>query len=67
MTPTDLRTWRARMGWPQQQAADQLGLSLRWYRNLERGVDNTGKAIEHIDRRTALACAALAFGLPEWR
>ena len=68
MTPADLRAWRAHMGISSQQAAaEALGMSPSNYKDLESGVRRTtGAAIEQLDRRTALACAALAAGLGEW-
>ena len=48
----------------QQAAADALGIRLSNYQILERGrkfgIDDAPRA---IDRRTALACAAIAAGL----
>jgi transcriptional regulator with XRE-family HTH domain len=67
MTPADLAAWRAKMGYTQRAAAAALGVSLPTYQRMERGADfATGKA-QVIDRRTALACAAIADGLDEWR
>lgn len=67
MTPADLAAWRAHMGWTQRQAAEALGISLVSYQRLERGADfDTGRP-RSVDHRTALACAALAAGLCEWR
>jgi len=67
MTPGDLREWRHTLRMSQHEAASLLGLSLRWYQALEAGRDHGGREIAEIDRRTALACSALAHGLPEWR
>ena len=69
MTPADLRAWQAAMGYTSQdQAADALGISVSGYKDLVGGVRRTtGKPITQIDRRTALACAAIAAGLGEWR
>ena len=68
MTPADLRAWRTAMGYSSQdRAAEALGMSPSNYKDLETGVRRTtGKPIEQIDRRTALACAAIAAGLAEW-
>lgn len=68
MTPSGLRAWRTAMGYTSQdKAAESLGMSLSNYKDLETGVRRTtGKPIEHIDRRTALACTAIAAGLAEW-
>jgi transcriptional regulator with XRE-family HTH domain len=66
MTSEDLRAWQAQMKFKQQQAADALGVSLAAYKDWLRGVSrNSGKPIE-IDKRTGLACASLAAGLPEF-
>lgn len=66
MTPSDLSAWRAHMLLSQREAAAALGISLPTYQRLERGAEWSDGAAVHIDRRTALACAALAAGLPEW-
>lgn len=67
MTPATLRAWQAHMGYTQDQAAAALGMSVSGYKDLVLGVRRAcGKPIEQIDRRTALACAALAAGLLEW-
>ena len=52
-----LRQWRDRLGLSQREAADALGLSLRGYQYYEAGERDIGR---HI----ALACSAVAFGLP---
>lgn len=58
MTPADLSAWIAHMGWSDRKCARELGCSQNsikaWRRN-------------GAPRYIALACAALAFGLPEWR
>ena len=59
MTPADLRAWRTHMGLSQTQAADKLGVTQQVYSRHELGQVK-------IDRRTALACAALAAGLVPW-
>jgi len=65
MTPADLRAWRAQMGISSQdKAAELLGMSPSNYKDLESGQRRTtGKVIEQLDRRTELACAALAAGI----
>ena len=67
MTPEQLKHWRVEvMEWTQQQAADALGVRLNTYQSWERGQSwTTGKPIE-IDRRTELACAALANGVQSY-
>jgi hypothetical protein len=59
MTSADLRAWQAHMGYTQQQAADALGINRVSYARLLAG----GSV---IDKRTALACAALTAGLLPW-
>lgn len=67
MTPADLRAWQAVMGYTQDRAAEALGMSVSGYKDLVLGVRRaSGKPVDRIDRRTALACAALAAGLGEW-
>lgn len=56
MTPTDFRAWRATMGCTQQQAAQELGVSLRTIKAWEAGFAAPPAFL-------ALACAALAAGL----
>lgn len=60
MTPDDLKAWRREMGFSQRRAADELGVDYTTIQRLERA------ASPSIDRRTALACAALSAGLEEW-
>lgn len=59
MTAIDLRAWQVKMGLTYDTAAEALGMSRRGYANLV--LSETP-----IDRRTALACAALAAGLSEF-
>ena len=59
MTPADLRAWQSAMGYIYDSAAQALGMSRRAYADLVNGHTP-------IDRRTGLACAALAGGLGEW-
>ncbi len=66
MTPADLAAWRARMPLTQRQAAAALGITLPTYQRLERGAEWADGAPVTIDRRTALACAAIAAGLTPW-
>ena len=60
MTCDNLRAWQAAMGFTYESAAEALGMSRSGYAKL------VGGAVR-IDRRTALACAAIAAGLTEWR
>lgn len=62
-----VRNGRAHMGYSQRAAARALGMSLPGYQRMERGADfATGKPVE-IDRRTALACGAIAAGIGEYQ
>lgn len=66
MSPADLAAWRAHMAYSQRDAAAALGVVLRTYQVLERGAQfGTDKPVQ-IDRRTELACAALAAGITAW-
>lgn len=67
MTPADLAAWQAQMGFSQRQAAEALGVTLPTYQEWRRGARFRDGAPVEIDRRTVLACAALAAGLAEWR
>ena len=64
MTADQLKEWRAALNLTQRAASDALGIRLSNYQILERGrrfgIDDAPRA---IDRRTALACAAIAAGL----
>lgn len=59
MTDTDWIAWRAHLGISNAEAARRLGIG----KNVPAGYE-TGKK---IPRYIALACAALAFGLPGWK
>lgn len=58
MTAEDFTAWMAHMKWSVAQTARELGLS----RNTVTKYQAEG-APAHI----ALACAAVAFGLPKWK
>ena len=59
MTTDDLRAWQASMGYTYETAAEALGMSRSGFAKLLAG--------DHpIDKRTALACNALAAGMKEW-
>jgi DNA-binding XRE family transcriptional regulator len=49
----DLIAWRNAMGWTQNQAADEIGVSRRTYQSLEAGA-------AAVPRPYELACAALS-------
>ncbi|MBV2164279.1 MAG: helix-turn-helix domain-containing protein [Comamonas sp.] len=59
MTSEQLKAWRADMGLTQQASADALGVTLATFQQWERGTSFATGKIVTIDRRTALACAAL--------
>jgi transcriptional regulator with XRE-family HTH domain len=59
MTPTDLRSWQSKMHYTYDSAAAALGMSRSGYAKLLAGKSA-------IDRRTALACAAIAYGMGPW-
>ena len=60
MQPAALRAWQARMGYTYETAAEALGMSRSGFAKLLAG--------DHpIDKRTALACAALAAGLEPYQ
>lgn len=64
MTATELAQWRADLSLSQRAAAAALGVTLATYQSWERGsIWASGKGFS-IDRRTALACAAISAGLP---
>lgn len=59
MTSDDLRAWQNQMGYTYETAAEALGLSRSGFAKLLAG--------DHpIDKRTALACAAIAAGIEAW-
>ena len=66
MNPTDITAWRQRLGLTKGQAAETLGVSYSMFRYYEAGKREDGRAVE-IPRTVALACSAVAFGLPPWR
>lgn len=56
MTADEFAAWRKRMGYNRVQAADALGLGRNQPQRYEEG--------QPIPKYIALACAAIAFGLP---
>lgn len=59
MTPAELRAWQAHMGYTYETAAEALGMSRSGFAKLLAG--------DHpIDKRTALACAAIEAWLEAW-
>ena len=63
MTPTDLRAWQKAMRYTYDTAAQALGINRSTYANLLAGVDPKTGEPKLIDRRTALACAAILAGI----
>ncbi len=64
MTHEQLKLWRVEtMRYTQQQAADAMGVRLTAYQEWERGARFRDNRPVEIDRRTSLACAALAAGI----
>lgn len=59
MTPADLRAWQQAMGYSLTTGAEALGINRATFARLLASE-------APIDRRTALACSALAAGLGEW-
>jgi transcriptional regulator with XRE-family HTH domain len=60
MTAADLRTFVGHMGWSERETARRLGVSQNGLRRWLAGVSPVPLTI-------ALACSALAYGLPPWR
>lgn len=59
MTAAELSAWQAHMGFSYTTAAKALGVNRATYARLLAGESG-------IDRRTALACAAITAGLEPW-
>jgi transcriptional regulator with XRE-family HTH domain len=60
MTPADLRAWITMRNITDTEAAAEIGCSPNQLRKWLRGELS-------IKRTVALACSALAFGLPPWK
>lgn len=64
MTPEDFGAWMDQEGLSVRKAAKALGVSPATGQDWRCGVKrNNGQIIERIDRRTALACAAISANL----
>lgn len=63
MNYADIATWRASLKLSQRAAAAALGVTLATYQAMERGRAWGSEKPLLIDRRTALACAAIRAGL----
>ncbi len=61
MTPSELKEWRASMGWSQQIAAEHLDVALRTYKGYEWGTRSSGGSELDVPRSIALAALALRF------
>ena len=66
MTKEELKEWQAVMGFTQQRAADALGVGLSAYKDWSNGYSRTTKNPMKIEKRTALACAALLLKIPPY-
>ena len=62
VTPDSLKAWRERLGLNKTEASAALGLSINAYAAYERGHYNGAR--RPIPKYVALACAALALGVP---
>ena len=67
MTPEDFKLWMASQNLAKAGAARALGVSEATVADWMRGKSRSSGKPVAPDRRTALACAALAAGLDEWR
>lgn len=59
MTPDQFRTWRKRLGYTQQKAADAIDVSVRQLAKYEHGH-------AEIPRTVALACAAVTLQIHDY-
>lgn len=66
MTSDDFKLWMKSQGLSVRRAAESLGVEPTTVFDMSRGVRSSGKPVV-IDRRTALACAAISVGLDEWK
>lgn len=67
MTHADFLSWHQVMGYTYDTGAEALGVNRSTYANLMAGVRRDSGTPVVYDRRTALACAALAAGLGPWQ
>jgi len=66
MTPAQFAAWRERLHLSKRAAAEALGVHPETIANYESGQRrDTGKRVE-IPRAIALACSAIAHGLPPY-
>jgi len=66
MTPETFISWRKKMGWTQQEAADALHLSREAIGQYETGRRRGTDKPYPIPHTVGLAMAALAAGLKPW-
>ena len=66
MTHADFAAWHEHMGYTYETGAEALGVNRSTYANLLAGTRRDSGTPVVYDRRTALACAALAHGLEPW-
>jgi transcriptional regulator with XRE-family HTH domain len=66
VTPDEFKAWMAHMGLSERRAAEALGVSAATIGDWARGTSRTSGNPVAVDRRTGLACAALAAGLEPW-
>lgn len=66
MTPEDFKAWMQQMRLSERRAAEVLGVSPATVGDWVRGRSRTSGKPVTIDKRTALACAAIAKGLEPW-
>jgi transcriptional regulator with XRE-family HTH domain len=67
MTPEDFKLWMASQNLAKAGAARALGVSEATVADWMRGKSRSSGKPVAPDRRTALACSALAAGLDEWK
>lgn len=66
MTADELKAWRERLHLTQREAAKALGISLSNYQLYERGQRFDMKRKVVIPKSIALACSAIAHGIPPY-
>jgi len=67
MTADEFKAWRAQVGLSVREAAEALGVSRSTVEVYELGHRKDDGRPVVISRHIGLACAALAYGLDEWR
>jgi len=64
MSPEEFRQWRQRLGMKKTDAMAALGIARSTLDQYETGVRRDGRGSVEIPRHIALACTAIAYGLP---